>query len=377
MQTTTLLWLLWQRLEGISARTVSRLQACSPDPAILLELPLAALRQAGVGDAGLASLAAWRRQGEAHPAWQRALRDADWLQRHQAQLLTPDDPRWPALLREITDPPPLLLVRGDPALLERLQLAIVGSRRASRHSLFSAGQFATELVQAGFVVTSGLAHGIDAAAHRAALAAAGGTVAVLGTGLDRPYPARNRGLYDEIACAGTLISEFPLGAEPLRAHFPRRNRIISGLSVGVLVVEAALRSGSLVTARLAMEQNREVFAVPGPIHGGGHRGCHALIRDGALLVEETADVLQALGHWWRPEPLARQADLALTGRQLAVLSGLDFAATDLDSLLQATGLEIAELLGILTDLELVGLVESTPAGYQRTGAELAIAAGLG
>jgi DNA processing protein len=202
--------------------------------------------------------------------------------------------RFPRLLAQIPNPPDTLWVRGDIAIAARPAVAIVGARAASRIGRDAASGIAADLARAGVVVVSGLARGIDAAAHVAALDAGGTTIAVLGTGIDRVYPAENRGLSDRIAVDGLLLTEFPPGMHPDVSHFPRRNRIISGLSLAVVVVEAAEKSGSLITARLAADQGRDVMAVPGPIFGGRNRGAHALLRDGAKLVESAADILLEL-----------------------------------------------------------------------------------
>jgi len=210
-------------------------------------------------------------------------------------ILTLHDPAYPALLKEIADPPPLLFVRGDPAVLSRPQLGIVGSRNPTPGGRSLAEDFARSLSRCGLVVTSGMALGIDAAGHRGALRGGGTTLAVAGTGPDRIYPARHRDLARAIVEQGAIISEFAPGTPALPSNFPRRNRIISGLSLGVLVVEAACRSGSLITARLAAEQGREVFALPGSIHNPLARGCHHLIRQGAKLVEDIEDIVEELG----------------------------------------------------------------------------------
>ena len=230
-----------------------------------------------------------------NPDWSAVDKDLQWLSEQNNGVLTLNDPGYPKLLREIHDPPPLLFYRGEPRLFNHPQLAIVGSRNPSHNGEETAREFAKHLSHAGFVITSGLALGIDTAAHLGALAARKLTIAVAGTGLDRVYPARNRPLAHDIADHGVLISEFPPGTPPLAANFPRRNRIISGLSVGTLVVEAARQSGSLITARTAMEQSREVFAIPGSIHNPLARGCHALIRQGAKLVETANDIMEELG----------------------------------------------------------------------------------
>ena len=229
------------------------------------------------------------------PDARRVCGELAWLARDKANLVTMDGPGYPALLREIADPPPLLYVLGDPQALARPQIAIVGSRNPTAGGCRNAREFATALSRTGLIVTAGLSFGIDASAHRAALLAGGETIAVAGTGIDRVYPSQHRELAHAIAHQGAVVSEFPLGCAPQRENFPTRNRIISGLSVGVLVVEAGIHSGSMITARLAAEQGREVFAIPGSIHSPLSRGCHALIRQGAKLVENTSDVLEEIG----------------------------------------------------------------------------------
>jgi DNA processing protein len=231
----------------------------------------------------------------ATPDWVGVDRDLEWLARPGNHLLTLDDDRYPDLLRQIPDPPLALFVRGDPATLASPQIAIVGSRNPTEGGRRTARGFAVELAAAGLAVTSGLAVGIDAAAHEGALAARGVTLAVAGTGPDRLYPARHAALAERVVERGALVSELPVGTAPLPGHFPRRNRIVSGLAAGTLVVEASLKSGSLITARLAAEQGREVFAIPGSIHNPLARGCHRLIRQGAKLVETVGDVLEELG----------------------------------------------------------------------------------
>lgn len=236
-----------------------------------------------------------RRDAQVREQASAALR---WLEAPDHHLLTWGDPSYPALLAELSDAPPLLFVAGEVSLLERPQLAIVGSRRASKPGLDTARAFARSLAAGGFVITSGLALGIDGAAHEGALDATGATVAVLGTGLEHLYPRRHLGLAQRIVeQGGAVLSELPLQCPPQAANFPRRNRIISGLSLGVLVVEASPSSGSLITARLAAEQGREVYAIPGSIHHPGARGCHELIRQGATLVESIEHILEGLRGW--------------------------------------------------------------------------------
>ncbi len=280
------------------------------------------------------------------------------------------DSRYPLLLREIPRPPVLLYFRGDADVLALPQVAIVGSRQAGTAAVASARRFGDYLAASGFAITSGMALGIDGAAHRGALDAGGRTVAVLGSGVDCIYPRRHKDLYRAIIdSGGVVISEFPPGTPPKGEHFPQRNRIISGLSLGVLVVEAALRSGSLITARQAMEQGREVFAMPGSVHSPRSRGCHQLIREGATLTETAADIVGQLGGLLALK--AGEAD-AGTGdapslppscRQLLEIMGFD--PMDMDTLASVTGLETGELTSRLVTLELEGLVENRGGRFSR------------
>lgn len=301
-----------------------------------------------------------------HPA---AEHETAWLAEPNHHLITLSDPRYPRLLREIPDPPAALYVIGDPDLLSATQLGIVGSRNPTPGGSETAHAFASYLTQSGLTITSGLAMGVDAAAHRGALGAGGKTIAVAGTGLDRVYPARHRELAHEIAAQGALISEFALGTPALAHNFPRRNRIISGLSLGVLVVEAALQSGSLITARLAAEQGREVFAIPGSIHNPLARGCHALIRQGAKLVETAADILEELGPMAQITAPARQTDGAgnitsgLGVEAMTLLDCLGFDPTPVDSLIERSGLTPEAVSSMLLVLELQGHVVSAPGGH--------------
>ena len=286
-------------------------------------------------------------------------------------LLQPGRPGYPPQLAAIPDPPPLLYLRGDPAALSAPAIAIVGSRRPTPAGRATAFEFARQLAAHGLVVVSGLAAGIDAAAHRGALAAGGATVAVCGTGLDRTYPEAHAALAAEIAAHGAVVSEFPPGTPPLPHHFPQRNRLISGLALGVLVVEAQRRSGSLITARLAAEQGREVFALPGSIHNPLARGCHRLIRDGARLVETVQEVvagLQADLFAALPAPATQaRGTEAISGRPLdreskILLNACGFEPVDVDTLVQRTGLPAASVASLLVMLELRGEVEPSAGG---------------
>lgn len=298
-------------------------------------------------------------------------RELAWLDEPGNHLLIESDPDYPRLLRELAGAPPLLFVRGDPQLLSGPQLAVVGSRNPTHGGVENARAFSTHLARAGLGITSGLALGIDAAAHEAALDAGGVTIAVAATGLDRVYPAAHRALAHRIAEHGALVSEFPLGMPPLRENFPRRNRLISGLALGVLVVEAAERSGSLITARLATEQGREVFAIPGSIHSPLARGCHALIRQGAKLVETANDILEELGPLAQlvlAAPVAEESPpVAASGDEARLLELMGHDPVEPDMLVERSGLTAGAVSSMLLLMELRGLVGSCPGGrYQRT-----------
>ncbi len=310
-----------------------------------------------------------------NPDWNRVDLDLAWLENPDNHLVGLTDAHYPALLKEIHDSPPMLFVHGDSALLLRPQLAIVGSRNPSQEGVRLATDFASFLSNFGLTITSGMATGIDAAAHRGTLQSGGTTIAVTGTGLDRVYPACHRQLAHQIAEKGALVSEFPPNTPPLAANFPRRNRIISGLSLGTLVVEAALKSGSLITARTAMEQGREVFAIPGSIHNPLARGCHSLIRDGVKLVESGAHILEELGSLAdfslsqsnpeastsTPESKCEDAsDLATEYEQL--LEKIGFDPTSIDELVNRSGLTPEEVCSMLLVLELEDRVISSAGG---------------
>jgi DNA processing protein len=318
---------------------------------------------------------------EPHPA------DLAWLARPRRSLLCWDDPDYPPLLRRISDPPAALWIIGDASALWLPQLAVVGSRHASAGGLALARDFAATLTRAGFAITSGLAQGVDGAAHRACIDAGGRTLAVVGHGLDRIYPREHRALAGAIVEQGALVSEYPPGTAPKPGLFPRRNRLIAGLSLGTLVVDAGLNSGSLITARLASEQGREVFAIPGSIHNPLAKGCHRLIRDGAKLIESAQEILDELaplarawadqlrGHLCNPADGPIQ-DLALgspdtpgTERDAdyqRLLDALGYDPVSVDELVTRTSLTVAALSSMLLTLELDGEVTATPGGrYSR------------
>ncbi|MBI3147873.1 MAG: DNA-protecting protein DprA [Betaproteobacteria bacterium] len=290
-----------------------------------------------------------------------------WIDASGHHFLTWDDGQYPRALLQLPDPPPCLFYLGRPELLARPALAIVGSRNATAQGLENARGFAQALSQAGLTIVSGLAQGIDTAAHRGGLEGAGSSIAVLGTGIDRVYPAKNRDLAHRLAEQGGLLSEFPLGTPPTAGNFPRRNRLISGLSRGCLVIEATLNSGSLITARLALEQGREVFAVPGSIHSPFSKGPHRLLRDGAKLVETAQDVLEELGVLAARSPAEEPSPVeGVSKEHERLLAVLGHDPTTLDLLAQRSGLAVDQLAAWLLDLELSGRIQALPGGfYQR------------
>lgn len=290
-------------------------------------------------------------------------------------VLSFGDPDYPALLRNIYAPPIVLYIKGEVSQLNRAAIAVVGSRAATTYGLKIAASLARELAAQGLVVVSGLALGIDAAAHAAALEVAGGaTVAVLGCGLDVCYPSKNRGLAEKIAAAGALVSEYPFGTEPEAFRFPARNRIISGLALGVLVVEAAIRSGSLITARQALEQGREVFAVPGRVDSFKSAGAHRLLQEGAKLVHTVGDILEELPGQWREvagpaSPGKESGATLLSEEEQRILAVLDEYPRHFDTIMNQAGLPVHKLNELLLMLELQGMVECLPGQQYRVNTE--------
>lgn len=277
----------------------------------------------------------------------------------QAYLRVLGGPDYPEVLARAHDAPAVLYLRGNPNAIHLPGLAIVGARHCTAQGGENAERFARDLAKGGFCIVSGLAAGVDGRAHRGALSGGGATIAVMATGIDAVYPARHRGLADEIlANNGTLITEFPLGSQPLRAHFPQRNRIISGLSLGVLVVEAKVKSGSLITARTACAQNREVFAIPGSIHNPMAKGCHQLIKDGAKLVESTDDIFTELSGLleFKQTELELETQAKPSIPESPILDALAFDAKTLEELAAVVPLSIEELMVEVLNLELAGLV---------------------
>ena len=290
-----------------------------------------------------------------------------WLEKPAHHLLTLADASYPKALLEIPDPPPVIYVRGSPVWLSRPALAIVGSRNSTAQGRETAEQFARALSRAGMTIISGLALGIDAAAHQGGLDGSGSTIAIIGTGADLVYPKANERLAAEVSARGAMISEFPLGTAPVPGNFPRRNRLISGLSRGVLVVEAAVSSGSLITAKLAAEQGREVLAIPGSIHSPLSRGCHALIKQGAKLVESAQDVLDEMRFDRRIAPdSSDEGGPNISGSGSELLQHMGYDLCNIDVLTERSRLTPAAVSAMLLQLELEGRVASLPGGlYQR------------
>ncbi|NTV96149.1 MAG: DNA-protecting protein DprA [Thiobacillus sp.] len=347
-------WLALAAVPGLGSDTARRLLDNFPDIHSIFAATTAQLTPL-VGAKLAAAL-----KNPIDPAAHRAT--LDWLAMPDAHLLTWTDPAYPEILRNLPDPPMWLYLKGDPAVLSRPLFAIVGSRNATPQGKRDAQAFAHVLAEAGLTVVSGLAEGIDTAAHEGGLAGNGSGVAVVGTGLDQVYPAKNRDLAHRLVAGGVLVSEFALGTPPKPGHFPRRNRIISGLALGVLVIEAAPQSGSLITARLAAEQGREVFAVPGSIHAPLAKGCHQLIKQGAKLVESAADILEELNLPWLLEIAARSEG----GAADPLLELMGTNPISLDALALRAGLTVDNLSAMLFAHEMEGRVAVLPGGlYQR------------
>jgi len=393
-ENTILLWLVLQRLPGTAAATLHKLFGRYGTGSSILGAPDADL-QRFLEPPALLTFNDYRARGKRSTVFRQARKDLDWLQESGAKLLAIDDENYPRRLCEIHHAPPLLMVDGNLSVLRQDQIAIVGSRRASPAGLEHARQFAAELAECGLIVTSGLALGVDCAAHQGALSInrdsrALATIGVIATGLDQCYPSRHEKLLQEIRERGALVSEFPLGTPPIKENFPRRNRIISGLSLGVVVVEAEEKSGSLITARYALEQNREVFAVPGSINNPGSRGCHLLIRQGAHLVESVDDILRELQHPLGSLPLVFPAvedetvsrpDIARQPRNVTspaaqereeidaeesqLLACMDDCALSIDHLSRRAGKPVERVTSLLMSLEIKGWVESDVDGYRR------------
>lgn len=358
-------WVTLILTPGLGPARVQRLRHKIGTPVDILAAPDSELRSSGLTAKLIDALH--------QPNQERFENTFEWLgSSANHHLLTIDDPAYPPLLQTIDHPPQALFINGNPSILSSWQLAIVGSRNPSSSGRETAYNFSQYLANSNLTITSGMALGIDAAGHEGALDAGKPTIAVTGNGLDRVYPAKHRDLAHRIANNGALVSEFPPGTKPLAQNFPRRNRIISGLSLGTLVVEAAQKSGSLITAYKALEQSREVFAIPGSIHNPLARGCHQLIRQGAKLVETGQDILEELGalaqatlEMATEKPAGRSAPEANKPPAVhqQVLEAMAFDPVSIDTLAKRTGLSAGTLSSILLILELEGAVNNQAGGH--------------
>jgi DNA processing protein len=353
-------WIRMEQTAGVGAETARKLLAAFGLPENVFSASLAELRQC---------VSERVAQALTMPPSEEIRSQIDktllWAEQPGNRIITLGDPEYPSALLDIPDPPFMLYAKGRVELLRCPALAVVGSRNATTQGVVNAEKFSEALSKAGLTIVSGQALGIDAAAHEGGLRGPGSTIAVIGTGLDIVYPARNRALAHRIAAEGCILSEYPLGVPPVAANFPRRNRIISGLSRGVLVIEAAAESGSLITARMAGDQGRDVFAIPGSIHSPLSKGCHQLIRQGAKLVESAEDVLEELSHH---APIAvvsppPSGEAALPADP--VLAAMGFDPIDVDALASRCRSDIAFITSTLLRLELEGLVEMLVGGKYR------------
>ncbi len=355
-------WIAFNRVPGIGpTRLAALLELCGSIQAAW-EAPLSTLRQAGLDRRSLENLLALRRQVDPQAELER-------VRRAGVQVLTWDDPGYPTHLRQIPHPPPVLYIQGELTPQDEMAVALVGTRRASAYGRQVAETLARELAHHGVTVVSGLALGIDTVAHQAALEAGGRTLAVLGSGVDQIYPARNRGLALRVAAQGALISEYPLGTRPEAANFPPRNRIISGLSLAVVVVEAGERSGARITAEFAADQGREVFAVPGSIFSPSSVGCNRLIQQGAYPLLSPEDLLEQLRVDRRAAQQQARELIPPEPDEASLLAHLDQEPRHVDDLVRAAALSPAEVNSLLTVMELKGLVRQVgPLQYVRAEA---------
>ena len=367
-------WISLTRVPGVGPKTFQTLLLEFDSPLDALNASISSLKNAGVSDK-VAKLIVDSKNNQS----QSILADTEWLNAaDDHHIITLNSKEYPPLLKQISNPPPLLYIHGNPSLLKDPQLAIVGSRQPTQGGQSASYDFAHHLGKTGLCITSGLALGVDGYAHQGAIDSNSPTIAVIATGIDRVYPAKHRDLAHKIVEKGAIVSEFPIGTQPKAENFPRRNRIISGLSYGTLVVEAALQSGSLITARLAGEQNREVFAIPGSIHNPLARGCHQLIRQGAKLVETAQDILEEMANVIDMTVVNKQEIIAISKQEHAsdsiqkdpklqddyqtLLDKMGFDPTPIDQLVVRTGFSPESIAAMLLILELQNQVASSGGG---------------
>lgn len=346
------------RISGIGPRTLVKCLKRWPDLSELFRASPTELTHVGLSEASIHGV----RQFDF-----RVLEDdLRWAQQENAHLLTWESPHYPTLLLEINDPPPVLYALGDLSCLSQTTLAIVGTRYPTPLGQKTAWRFAHDLAATNITIVSGLALGVDAQAHQGCIHANGKTVAVMGTGIDIIYPRQHGFLADKIVKNGLLLTEFPLNSQPKAGHFPRRNRIISGLAKATLVIEANIRSGSLITARFAMEYNRDVFAVPGSIHLAQACGCHQLLQQGALLVTSSHDVKEAMGVEVSVQPSSKNIPIPLqVCENETVLRCIGFETTTVDQIIDRSGLCLNNVLCVIAELEIQGCIQIVPGGYMR------------
>lgn len=350
-------YLALNRMEKVGPRTVLKLHRRWPDLQHMFQLAITELEEAGLPRALAQTIAGFD--------FSSIQSDLDWFNAvDDHHILTWDSPEYPALLKEISDPPIVLYAKGQLSCLQQPKLAVVGSRNPTATGSENARLFAKSIAAYGVTIVSGLALGIDAQAHIGCLEAGGQTIAVLGTGIDCIYPYRHLRLSQQISQNGLLLSEFPLKSPPIAGHFPRRNRIISGLSLCTLVVESAIKSGSLITARMALEQNRDVLAIPGSIHNPLARGCHYLLQQGAKLVTSVADVLEELMIESK-EKTTSKTILSLASGNKNLVKFIGFEMTTVDQIILRSGCTVEQVTCELAELELNGAVVSVPGGYMR------------
>ncbi len=362
MKTDLEYYLAVMHLPNVATRTLQYLIATFGNIQSVFTATASDLTNAGCNDELI--------QAIQNPNWHAVERAQRWEESDNTHhLLACDNPAYPSQLKQITDPPHLLFVAGNLKALANPQIAIVGARHASPMGCENATQFAHHLAQSGFTITSGMALGIDGASHRGALNAKGITIAVIGTGINRCYPAPHRQLMaDILANQGAIVSEFSLDMPPIAYHFPRRNRIISGLSLGILVVEAAQKSGSMITVKFALEQGRDIFAIPGSIHNPLAKGCHSLIRQGAKLAETAQDIVEELINFLPKKDaptLSPTQKSHLNPEFEAILATIGYEMTPIDMILCRGGLTLSQVSSILLKLELEGYIQSVLGGYIR------------